>query len=572
VVVTALAVRPVLTAPPAPLTGLAGVNDPVNLGTLTVKGIGPWTDAVRWGDGQSSTFNPSGSGPLSLAHEYAAPGSYTICEVVSEHDGDSATVNFSIVVTQTHTTSTLTSSAPSSYFGQAITLSDAVKPQAPGPGSPTGTVDFYDATTATDLGQVNLLSGSASLTIAALPVGAQTITATYSGDGDFISSNDALSQTVVVSVYVINSAATSPTITGTLYLSGSSSINIPGRLVVDSPAKPAATLTGTSKITASDGVFVGGTVSVAATASIGPTLTTGITAVADPLVNLTVPNLGGTEPSINLTSGSQTISAGVYSGIKVSGTGTTLKLSPGVYVISGGGLSVTGSANITGTGVMIYNAGSISPATGGTYGGISLTTTGTVNLSAPSTGLYAGILFFQARTDPTLLSIAESAATSLSGIIYASDALLSISGTAGSINDALVVNRMQMSGSAVANPPVTLNVASASLLASASVSRSELVPVPARESGIGTDSVLDALVADLLSSPMQEASRSDTFYGDLSNVVKVSSAGQKPRRTIAARASTVPAGPLARLERPKQTLLSDRLAVSKLRGFGDLEK
>ena len=191
--------------------------------------------------------------------------------------------------------------------------------QGAGCGLPTGSVDFYDTTTATDLGSVTLTAGSASMTISTLPVGTQTITETYSGDGNFTTSNGQVSQTVVVSIYALNASTVSPTITGAVYLSGSSSINIPGQLVVDSPAKPAVTLTGSSSIVASNGVKVAGTVSVAGTSSIGPKLTTGITAVADPLAGLAVPSLTGSAVSINLTNGSETINPGIYSQINVSG-------------------------------------------------------------------------------------------------------------------------------------------------------------------------------------------------------------------------------------------------------------
>ena len=287
------------------------------------------------------------------------------------------------------------------------------------------------------------------MTISTLPVGTQTITETYSGDGNFTTSNGQVSQTVVVSIYALNASTVSPTITGAVYLSGSSSINIPGQLVVDSPAKPAVTLTGSSSIIASNGVKVAGTVSVAGSSSIGPKLTTGITAVADPLAGLAVPSLTGSAVSINLTNGAETINPGIYSQINVSGA-ASLKLNPGVYVIRGGGFSESGSASISGSGVMVYIAGSAYPAIGGTYGGISLSGAGTVNLSAPTTGAYAGIQFFQARANPTGISISGSAAMSLGGVIYASDALLAASGSGSVITDGMVVNRIQLSGSAVA--------------------------------------------------------------------------------------------------------------------------
>ena len=73
VVITSLAVAPVITAPAKTETALAGLDNSIGLGSLTVQGVGPWTDTIKWGDGQSSTYNPAGSGPLSLAHKYAAP-------------------------------------------------------------------------------------------------------------------------------------------------------------------------------------------------------------------------------------------------------------------------------------------------------------------------------------------------------------------------------------------------------------------------------------------------------------------------------------------------------------------
>ncbi len=93
--------------------------------------------------------------------------------------------------------------------------------------------------------------------------------------------------------------------------------------------------------------------------------------------------------SVNLTSGSKTISPGIYSSIKVSNS-ASLTMNAGTYIIKGGGFSVSGSANVSGSGVTIYNAGSNCPSSGGTYGSINWSSTGTFNLSAPSSGTYAG--------------------------------------------------------------------------------------------------------------------------------------------------------------------------------------
>ena len=92
--VTSLAVPPVLTAPTSTQNAFAGRSSTLNLGSLSVAGVGPWTVTVEWGDGQSSTFSPAGSGPLASAHTYESAGSFTICETVAESYGDSTSITF----------------------------------------------------------------------------------------------------------------------------------------------------------------------------------------------------------------------------------------------------------------------------------------------------------------------------------------------------------------------------------------------------------------------------------------------------------------------------------------------
>ncbi len=91
---TSLAVPPVLTAPTTAQQAVAGVSSSISLGSLAVAGVGPWSVTVNWGDNQSSTFSPSGSGQLTAAHAYQTGGSFTISETVSEYDGDTTTVTF----------------------------------------------------------------------------------------------------------------------------------------------------------------------------------------------------------------------------------------------------------------------------------------------------------------------------------------------------------------------------------------------------------------------------------------------------------------------------------------------
>jgi hypothetical protein len=92
---------------------------------------------------------------------------------------------------QTSTTTTVTSSSPTSIFGQSVTFTATVSPSAA-----TGTVQFFDG--ATSLGNVALSGGTASLTIATLAPGTHPITASYGGDGNFFgSASSSLTQTVL---------------------------------------------------------------------------------------------------------------------------------------------------------------------------------------------------------------------------------------------------------------------------------------------------------------------------------------------------------------------------------------
>ena len=87
---------------------------------------------------------------------------------------------------------TLTSSTNPSASGQSVTFTATV---APNSGTPTGTVAFLDGTT--QLGTGALSSGTATFSTTSLSVGSHSITAVYSGDGNFASSTSAvLTQTV----------------------------------------------------------------------------------------------------------------------------------------------------------------------------------------------------------------------------------------------------------------------------------------------------------------------------------------------------------------------------------------
>ncbi len=92
--------------------------------------------------------------------------------------------------TRTSTTTALVSSTSSSPVGASVTLTATVTPT-----TATGSVTFNNGTTA--LGTSTLASGIATLDTSALPVGTDTVTATYNGSGSL---NTSTSTAVTVTV------------------------------------------------------------------------------------------------------------------------------------------------------------------------------------------------------------------------------------------------------------------------------------------------------------------------------------------------------------------------------------
>jgi hypothetical protein len=181
--------------------------------TITIKAAGPGggvpTGTVTILDGSNplDTVSLDSGGKATFSTRALGVGSHTI---TATYSGDtnftsSTTAALNQTVSQAATKTTITSSASTSRFGQPVTFTATVKAVAPGSGVPTGTVTFYDGTTS--LGTVPLYgSGQATISIGSLSVGTHSITASYTGDGNFTASTStALTQTV-------NQAATKTTL------------------------------------------------------------------------------------------------------------------------------------------------------------------------------------------------------------------------------------------------------------------------------------------------------------------------------------------------------------------------
>ncbi len=216
-----------------------------------------------------------------------------------------------------------------------------------------------------------------------------------------------------------------------LTLTGNGSLTLSkANVVVDSSAKPAATLTGNGSIVAPS-VGVVGTATVTGKGTI-QNLTTGIAPVADPLSGLTPPalSLPNPVPSVNVVgSAHTTIGPGVYKEISITGSGGSLTLTAGTYVVLHQ-LASTGSSQLIAQGVSIYLAcsGYPTPCKSGEQGAsMNLTGTGSLNLTGPTESC-SSVAVFADRNNSSSLNITGNASQIFNGAIYAKSGTLNVTG------------------------------------------------------------------------------------------------------------------------------------------------
>jgi hypothetical protein len=132
-----------------------------------------------------------------------APGAHAITAVFSGNASYSASTSAAIIETITVVTTSILTVAPNpAVAGQSATSTLTISP-AP-TGSPLGTVSFYNGSTLLGTGTVNS-SGVAIFSTTTLPLGADLITAAYSGNAASASSTSAA---ITVQVNSANATAT----------------------------------------------------------------------------------------------------------------------------------------------------------------------------------------------------------------------------------------------------------------------------------------------------------------------------------------------------------------------------
>jgi hypothetical protein len=160
---------------PNAATKVYGTADPTLTGTLT--GFVP-------ADGVTATYTRTSGGTV---------GTYTISATLSPANvlgNYSITYNTaSFTITKASSVTTIVSTPDPSVVGQVVAVSINVVAGI-GTGVPTGTVTV-NASTGEMCGPVTLASGAGSCSITFATAGSRTLTASYSGDGNFIGSTSA---------------------------------------------------------------------------------------------------------------------------------------------------------------------------------------------------------------------------------------------------------------------------------------------------------------------------------------------------------------------------------------------
>ena len=176
--------------------------------SVVAPGAGTPTGIITFSDGSTTlgTVNLS-NGSASLSTSALTVATHTI---TASYGGDGnfgpSSNPINVTVSQAATTTALVAAPPASIFGQAVTFTATVLAAAPGAGAPSGTVTFNDGSTVWGSTALNG-SGVATFTTSSLSIASHTITASFSGDGSFLTSSSSAGESV-------SQATTTTTVTG----------------------------------------------------------------------------------------------------------------------------------------------------------------------------------------------------------------------------------------------------------------------------------------------------------------------------------------------------------------------
>jgi large repetitive protein len=295
------------------------------------------TAAINGGTQQASITTP----PLALT-----PGQHSIIAVYTGDTKFSASqATFTPFFVVAPSTTALTSSASTTVFGQPVTFTATVAPNAPTSIVPSGTVVF-DVNGVAASGPIALNgSGVATFTTSTLSVGMPVVTAIYSGDHNFAAStSNAVTQTITAS----GSATTLSTSAATVVYSQSVTITA----TVAAVAPGAGTPTGTVVFQINNGTTTNNVTEplMSGVATLGTTLAVGTYTITTSYAgdgNFT-PSTGG-PLSQTVTQGSSTTSLAALPSPAVFGQSVTFTATVAAVAPSVGTPTSTVTFTIDGT-------------------------------------------------------------------------------------------------------------------------------------------------------------------------------------------------------------------------------
>ncbi len=364
-----------------------GAGNPTPTGTIVLTG-GGYTS-------QAATLT-AGAAPINIPANSLSVGTDTLTVTYTPDASSSSTYNstssaVSVTVTAATTTTTLTASPTSASYGASVTLTAMVT--SGGTPVTTGTVTFYNGSTSLGTGALNA-SGVATLNTTTLPVGGDSITASYAAQGNYAASTSTASTVTVTG----SSTMITPTVTATPSLFSITAVQAFSVAVTVSGGAGNPTPTGTVTLTG------GGYTSPAAT------LTAGAAPINIPANSLSV----GTDtltvtytPDVssslvyNSTSGTASVTVAAPASATYSMTATAVTVAPGATTGNTSTVTVSSTNGYAGT---VTLACSISNPAGATdlptcsvtpttvtlnSGTTSGTATVTINTTAASTSALA---------------------------------------------------------------------------------------------------------------------------------------------------------------------------------------
>jgi len=152
--------------------------------TVTGSAVKP-TGTVNFLNGSASlgtgTLNSSGVATLAITTLPVGSDSITASYPGDSHYSSATSTAVAETISQGTATVKLTSSSTAPAFGTSVTLTATV---TGGGAKPTGSVTFLNGSTSLGAGTVNS-SGVATLAVTTLPVGKDSVTASYGGDGNY---------------------------------------------------------------------------------------------------------------------------------------------------------------------------------------------------------------------------------------------------------------------------------------------------------------------------------------------------------------------------------------------------